>query len=284
MINNLQKRTFITIINQNYVGFRELLGSNRVRIEPGLRLNVPVIHHIKKIPLFETGVNILDINCFTKDNVPVNVSGTLFTKVIDPEKACYNIDNYITSSSAIGTSSVRSIIGNFEYDHITSDRNIINKKLKEVVGDNILEWGIECTRFEIQNFIPSNKQIQHQLEKQMEAERNRRENELNTLAKIRTAEGDKLSQIHKAEAEFKTNELQTNAEVYKINEVTKATENQILKLKELLGDNTTNYLIELQKVKAFEKISESNNNKIYFMDSKGFLPSMNSLINEIKDK
>lgn len=284
MINNIQKRTFMTIIKQNHIGFREFLGSNRVELKPGLRLNIPIIHSMRKIPLFETGIDIMDIHCFTKDNVPVNLSGTLFTKVVDAEKACYNIDDYISSSSAIGTSSVRSIIGNFEYDHITSDRNIINKKLKEVVGDNILEWGVECTRFEIQNFIPSNKEIQHQLEKQMEAERNRRENELNTLAKIRTAEGEKLSQIHKAEAEFKTNELQTNAEVYKINEVTKATENQILKLKELLGDDTAKYLIELQKVKAFEKVSESDNNKIYFMDSKGFLPSMNSIINEIKDK
>lgn len=284
MLRKIPKRTFFTIIDQNTIGFREFLGYNRTKLEPGLRLNLPFIHRVEKIPSYECGININDIHCFTKDNVPVNVSGTLFTKVFDHENACYNIDNYSYSSEAVGTSAVRSVIGNFEYDHITSDRNIINNKLREIIGNNISNWGVECTRFEIQNFIPSNAQIQHQLEKQMEAERNRRENELNTLAKIRTAEGEKLSQIHKAEAEFKTKELETKAQVYQINEITKATENQLKKLNEQLGDKTANYLIELQKIEGFKKIAESNNNKIYFMDGKGFLPIANSLINEIKDK
>lgn len=221
--------------------------------------------------MYEISRKIKDIDCFTKDNVPVRLSGVLFIKVFNPENACYNIDNYKKSAEYLGSSAVRSIIGNLEYDHITSDRNIINEKLCKVIGDNIKEWGINCTRFEIQEFYPSNTQIQHQLEKQMEAERRRRENELDTQASIRTAEGKKLSQLHEAEAKFKTAKLETDAKIYEIEGITKATEEQFSKLKKQIGENTVQYLIDIQKIKAFEKLAQSNN-KVYFIDKNDIMP------------
>lgn len=279
----ITKKNILTIIDQNTTAYREFLGHNRKKLEPGLRLCVPLFHKIKYVQLYEISRKIEDIECFTKDNVPVRLSGVLFIKVFNPEYACYNIDNYKKSAEYLGSSAVRSIIGNLEYDHITSDRNIINEKLCKIIGNNIKEWGVNCTRFEIQDFCPSNSQIQHQLEKQMEAERRRRENELDTQASIRTAEGKKLSQLHEAEAEFKTKKLQIDAKIYEIDNVTKATEEQFHKLKKQIGDATVQYLIDMQKIKAFEELAKSNN-KVYFIDKNDIMPRTNPLplIEELK--
>lgn len=279
------KRTFFVIVEQNQVAFREFLGADRIKLLPGLNINIPILHNTHIIPMYETKIDIDDISCYTSDNVPVTVDGSLYVKVFDAEKACYNVDDYINGSVAIGTSTVRSLIGQFDYDRITSDRNTINKQLTKNIGSDMEIWGVECTRFELQRFNPSSPQIQHQLEKQMEAERSRRENELNTQARIRTAEGEKISKIHNAEAEFKTMEYETNAQVYQIEKVTKATEDQILKIQKLIGDKASDYLLEIQRIKALEKIAESDNNKIYFLDRNNMtssLPLIDNVVQELK--
>jgi regulator of protease activity HflC (stomatin/prohibitin superfamily) len=241
----VNKRNIFTIIQQNNVGFREFLGYGRTKLSPGFNIDLPFFHFTRTIPLCEIKLDINEICCYTRDNVPVTIDGTLYVKVIEQEKTCYNVDNYINGSIAIGTSTVRSLIGQFEYDCITSDRNTINKRLRENIGNDMNDWGVECTRFELQQFNPSSLQVQHHLEKQMEAERSRRENELNTQAKIRTAEGEKISQIHMTEAEYKTMEFETNGKVYEMQQITKATEEQLLKISSVLGseNSASEYLL-----------------------------------------
>ena len=136
-----------------------------------------------------------NMKAYTKDNVPVHASGTIFGKIVDAEKAAYEVSDVWSSVQAVGSSYARTIIGRFEYDKIISERNLLNEELMIVIGDSISNWGVQCTRFELQDFGPMNDSVARQLEKQMEAERARRENELNTLAKVRTSEGDVMTYI-----------------------------------------------------------------------------------------
>lgn len=136
-----------------------------------------------------------DMKAYTKDNVPVHASGTIFGKIVDAEKAAYEVSDVWSSVQAVGSSYARTIIGRFEYDKIISERNLLNEELMIIIGDSISNWGVQCTRFELQDFGPMNDSVARQLEKQMEAERARRENELNTLAKVRTSEGDVMTSL-----------------------------------------------------------------------------------------
>lgn len=185
------ERNFFVVVHQAEVGYREFFGMDRKKVLPGIRLRIPFIHTFYRVDMRERQLDIKDMELYTKDNVPVMCSGTLFFKVIDPEKALFNINNYIKSTHAIGVSAVRSVVGNMDYDCITGGRNMLNNLLTENIGKGITQWGVECCKFEIQEFFPKNKEIARQLELQMEAERRKRENELNTHAKIFTADGEK---------------------------------------------------------------------------------------------
>ena len=133
----------------------------------------------------------MNLNAFTSDNVPVSVAGSLFFKVEDPEKALFSVSNYEDAVSNIGESSARAVIGKFTYDKIISQRTDINTEMVKTIDKSLDIWGILCNRFEITDFAPQNEKVARHLEKQMEAERSRRENELNTQAKIRTSEGER---------------------------------------------------------------------------------------------
>lgn len=280
-----QNRKFITVIKQTQVGYREFLGTNRVRLEPGLRLNLPILHTLKRVNIAEGCLDVSELIAYTKDNVPVIVSGSLFYKVVDPEKACFSVQNYLESMFAVGQSAARSIIGKFEFDEITQDRNQINQELVNVIGKTIDEWGLVATRIELQRCEPANVEVKKQLEKQMEAERHRRENDLNTSAKIRTAEGEKEASIRKSEgaaiavknaAEAKAFEISTQAEGdrLRIEKETRAMTNQLSELCKLFNNDVekaSKYLLEIQRLQHLSNLANSPN-RVYVMDPKNMFP------------
>ena len=271
----LARRSFITVVNQGEICYREFLGTNRVKLEPGLRINLPVLHKIQRVDMRETGNVLNNIMAFTQDNVPVIIGGTLFHKVFDPELACFSVENYKNSVLAIGESATRSIIGRFEYDMIIRERNDINKELISVIGDSIKQWGIDCTRFEIQEFNPKNNEVRKQLEQQMEQERKRRANELETLTKIRTDEGLKQEAILVSEGQSISLKNLADAEKYSVETKTMALTNQINTLKTILETNeaVVNYLLETKRIEEFGKIANSQNKEVFFVDPKGLIPS-----------
>jgi len=89
------RRNFITVVNQAEVAYRERFGQNRIRLEPGLRLNIPIVHQLYKVSLKELIAPLDNQNAYTKDNVPVIVSGTVFFKVIDVEKAVFSVQKQL---------------------------------------------------------------------------------------------------------------------------------------------------------------------------------------------
>jgi len=282
MFSKILKRNLVTVVNQGEFCYRELLGSNRVLLKPGLRINLPILHKIHRVDMRETGNTINNIYAFTKDNVPVTLSGTLFYKVFDPELACFGVNDYKDSVLAVGESATRSIIGRFEYDHIIRERNDINKELINNIGDSISNWGINCTRFEIQEFNPQNHDIQKQLEKQLEEERKRRANELENLARINTAETIKKEIVLKSEAELISIKNKADGEKYAVEMQTKAIIDQIKTLKSS-GVNAEEFILEYKKIEEFGKISQSKNKEVFFVNPSSIIPNSKIIGEQFKN-
>lgn len=274
MLSRTPRRCFITVVHQAEVAYRELLGSNRVRLEPGLRLDLPILHSIRRIDMRENMIKTPDLAAYTKDNVPVTVSGTLFYRPVDAEKACYEVTNYKNAVAAVGESSFRATVGRFDFDQVIANRNALNKELVSVIGNTLDKWGVTCSRCEVQHFGPQNKEVAAQLEKQMEAERRRRENELNTQAAIRTAEGHKANAILESEGELTAARNRADALKYTMETEAKALADQIEQIAKVTGSPTSAQatLLELKRLEHLREIARGQN-RIYFMDPKGALPA-----------
>ncbi|KAJ3882334.1 hypothetical protein F5051DRAFT_394498 [Lentinula edodes] len=201
-------RTIVTVIQQGYEGWRLSLGRNPVRLAPGINLKIPVYHTVQVVDLRESSISIPNLPGYTSDNVPVICSGSLFFRIVDGYRACFSVSDAQANIKNTGTSAMRAVLGRFSYDQVISDRNGLNEQLNSVIGNTIANWGVHCTRFEVQSFQPANREVERQLELQMEAERNRRKQLLDTQAQINIAEGQKQRVILESEGhlEAKSNE------------------------------------------------------------------------------
>jgi regulator of protease activity HflC (stomatin/prohibitin superfamily) len=232
-------------------------------------------------------INIDSLTAYTRDNVPVNVSGTLYYRVTDAYKSCFAVQNSSQAVGNLGTSASRAILGKFEYDEINSDRNVINSALVLSIQKNCEIWGIECTKFEIQDIQPENSEVKRQLELQVHAERSRRENDLNTTASIRTSEGLKEAAILKSEGELITSNNSADAKKYALDTETSARIKLLSDTVVALGGDykaAVEYLVEMNRVEQLKEIAKGNNNSTYFLptgllnDAQKFLSSSSLLL------
>lgn len=285
-MNRIIKRSFFTVINQAEVAYREFLGSNRIKLQPGLRINLPLFHNLYRVSLKEEIVQLDNQDAYTKDNVPVTVSGTVFYKIVDPEKVIFSIQNPALAIKSVGESSFRAVIGRFEYDEIISNRNTINQEMIGILGNTTNEWGVNTTRLEIQNFGPQNNEIARQLEKQMQAERTRRENELQTQADVRTAEGAKQISILNSEGLLVAAKNKSEAMRYEMNASSNALSEQIGCIADKFNGNiekASNYLLEMKRLEHLQQISSSSNNQVYWISPEGIFPTA-KIIGDLLEK
>lgn len=276
-MNRINMRTFFTIVNQAEIAYRELLGMNRVQLKPGFRIKLPLLHQLHRVDMRERCILINNLNGFTSDNVPITASGALFFKVENPEKALFAISNYETAISNVGESSSRAVIGKFTYDSIISKRNEINSELINTIDKSIDSWGITCNRFEITDFKPQNKDVAKYLEMQMEAERKRRENELNTQARIRTSEGERDSSNLQSDASLYKVKIEADSKAYSIEKNAEAFANQIKVIKESFNNKLSekelmSFILELERQKNLNSIASNPTSKVYFIDPKNMFP------------
>ncbi|KAF7303704.1 PHB domain-containing protein [Mycena indigotica] len=292
----LPRRTFVTIIEQGKEGWRLSLGRNPVRLTPGLNLNIPVYHSLLKIDLRESSINIPNLPGYTADNVPIIVSGSLFYRIVDGYKACFAVSDVETNIKNTGTSAVRSVLGTFTYDQVISDRNELNSRLNTVIGNSITassNWGVECTRFEVQSFQPANREVERQLELQMEAERNRRKQMLDTQAQINIAEGHKQRVIleseghlsaksNEADAAFKTVVREAEARKEQALMEASALAQQISAVADAISEpganpgpaerkQALNALVELRRLDQLGAIARGTGNSTYFFGDRAAL-------------
>ena len=194
----------------------ERLGSYHATWQTGVHFKIPFIERIaKRVSLKENVVDFPPQPVITKDNVTMQIDTVVFYLVSDPKLFTYGIDRPISAIENLTATTLRNIIGDLDLDATLTSRDIINSRITTILDEASDKWGIKVTRVELKNIMPP-REIQDSMEKQMKAERERREAILQAegrkKSQILVAEGEKESQILKAEAEKESAILRAEAE------------------------------------------------------------------------
>ncbi|MBE6772315.1 MAG: SPFH/Band 7/PHB domain protein [Ruminococcaceae bacterium] len=195
----------IKIVPQSKAYVIERLGTYSATWQTGLHVKIPFIERIaKQVSLKEQVVDFPPQPVITKDNVTMQIDTIVFFQITDPKLFAYGVERPISAIENLTATTLRNIIGEMELDHTLTSRDIINAKIRGILDEATDPWGIKVNRVELKNILPP-KEIQDAMEKQMKAERQRREAILTAegekASKILVAEGQKESMILSAEAE-----------------------------------------------------------------------------------
>ena len=252
----------------------ERLGAYKCTWSVGFHVKVPVIDKVaKKVILKEQVVDFAPQPVITKDNVTMRIDTVVFYQITDPKLYCYGVQNPIMAIENLTATTLRNIIGELELDGTLTSREIINAKMRSTLDEATDPWGIKVNRVELKNIIPP-AAIQDAMEKQMKAERERREAILIAEGEKRSAilkaEGHKESLILKAEAdkqaailraeavkEAKIREAEGEAEA--IRKVQQATADGISFIKDAGADSA---VLHIKSLEAFEKAADGKATKI----------------------
>ena len=260
--------TNIRIVPQSKAFVLERLGAYQQTWDTGLHVKIPFIDRIAKtVSLKEQVVDFPPQPVITKDNVTMQIDTVVFFQITDPKLYCYGVESPISAIENLSATTLRNIIGELELDSTLTSRDTINAKIRVILDEATDPWGIKVNRVELKNIIPP-REIQDAMEKQMKAERERREAvtraEGEKKAAILEAEGLKESAILKAEAEKQATVLQAEAqkerkireaegEAQAILSVQQAKAEGIRVLKEAGADEA---VIRLKSLEAFEKVAD----------------------------
>ena len=192
----------VRIIQPYQQGLWILLGQYRGRLNPGFNWVVPLVSNVIKLDLRTQVLEIPKQEVITKDNSPTNVDAIIYIKVVDPEKAYFEVTNYRMATIALAQTTLRSVIGDMELDEVLYNRDLINSKLRDILDKATDAWGVRVEAVEIREVDPVGP-VKAAMEEQTSAERRRRAAILladgNKRSAILEAEGIKQSMILKAE-------------------------------------------------------------------------------------
>lgn len=264
----------IKIVPQARAVVVERLGAYQATWSTGLHFKVPIIDRVaRKVDLKEQVVDFAPQPVITKDNVTMRIDTVVFYQITDPKMFCYGVANPIMAIENLTATTLRNIIGDLELDQTLTSRETINTKMRASLDEATDPWGIKVNRVELKNIIPP-AAIQDAMEKQMKAERERREAILRAEGEkkstILVAEGEKESVILEAEASKQAAILKAEAEKQKrikeaegqaeaIRTVQKATAEGIEFIKSAGADNA---VLTLKSLEAFAKAADGKATKI----------------------
>ena len=271
----------IKIVPQATVYVIERLGTYYATWETGLHFKIPFFDRIaKKVSIKEQVVDFKPQPVITKDNVTMQIDTVVFYQITDAKLFTYGVERPLSAIENLTATTLRNIIGEMELDSTLTSRDIINVKITAILDTATDKWGIKVNRVELKNIIPP-REIQDAMEKQMKAERERRETLLRAegekKSQILIAEGEKESAILRAEAvkEAKIREAQGEAEA--ILAVQKALADSI----ELLNRaNPSDAVLTLKSYEAFTKAADGKATKIIVPSE---IQSLASLVTSIKE-
>ena len=217
----------IRLVPTKFAYIVERLGRYHKTLGPGFHALIPFVDRVAFIQdLREETVDVPPQECFTRDEVKVEVDGVVYMSVTDPVKASYGITNYSFAAVQLAQTTTRSVIGTLELDRTFEERDLISAKVVEVLEKTGETWGIRVHRYEIKNLAPP-PTVREAMEKQVTAERNRRaivaQSEGDKQSRINTSEGRRLELINRSEGEMQRmiNEAQGRAqEILSIAEAT----------------------------------------------------------------
>ncbi len=264
----------VRIVPQATVFVLERLGAYYTTWETGLHFKVPIIDRIaKKISLKEQVMDFAPQPVITKDNVTMQIDTIVFYQVTDAKLYTYGVERPILAIESLTATTLRNIIGDMELDHTLTSRDVINTKITASLDQATDKWGIKVNRVELKNIVPP-REIQDAMEKQMKAERERRESILKAegekRSKVLMAEGNKESQILTAEAEKQAAILRAEAvkeqkireaqgEAEAIEMINRATADALRLLNEA---SPTEAVLTLKAYEAFAKAADGKATKI----------------------
>ena len=230
----------IKIVPQAHAYVMERLGAYHVTWETGLHVKIPFLDKIaKKVSLKEQVIDFPPQPVITKDNVTMRIDTVVFFQITDPRLFSYGVENPIMAIENLTATTLRNIIGEMELDETLTSREIINTKMRAALDIATDPWGIKVNRVELKNIMPP-AAIQEAMEKQMKAERERRESILiaegEKKSTILVAEGKKASAILDAEAEKQAQILRAEAEKEKMIKEAEGEAEAILKVQQANAD------------------------------------------------
>lgn len=239
----------IRIVQQTQKCIVERLGRYVATWDTGVHFLVPFVDRIvKKVSMKEQIYDFPPQPVITKDNVTMHIDTVVFFTVTDPKLFTYGVENPIVGIEALTSTTLRNIIGDLDLDGTLTSRDIINTKMRTILDEATDPWGIKVTRVEVKNILPP-KDIQNAMEKQMRAEREKRE-------KILIAEGEKTSAITIAEGNKEAAILNAEAEKQAAIKKAEAEAEAILKVKRAEADGEL--MIRQAEAQGIKMINEAN--------------------------
>ena len=268
---------------QAYVVTR--LGAYKTTWDVGLHMKVPFIEAIaKRVSLKEQVADFPPQPVITKDNVTMQIDTVVYYQITDPKLYTYGIERPILAIENLSATTLRNLIGDLELDQCLTSRDIINSKMRSILDEATDPWGIKVNRVELKNILPP-REIQQAMEKQMKAERERREAILRAEGEKRsailTAEGEKESAILRADAKKQQKILEAEGEAEAILAVQRATAEGIRLINEAAPSDA---MIKLRSLEAFQAAADGKATKIIIPSEISGLAGMAAgLIEAVKD-
>ena len=253
----------IRIIPQAHTAIVERLGAYQSTWQVGFHMKIPFIDRIvKTVSLKEQVVDFEPQPVITKDNVTMQIDTVIFYQITDPKLFVYGVDRPLSAIENLTATTLRNIIGDLELDETLTSRDTINTKMRAILDEATDPWGIKVNRVELKNIIPP-KQIRDAMERQMKAERERRELILKAEGEkksaILVAEGEKEAAILRADAAKETAIREAQGEAEAILSIQTATAEGIRRLNEVAPGSS---VVALKGFEALEKLAEGKATKI----------------------
>ncbi len=253
----------IRIVPQAQAYVIERLGAYSATWSVGLHFKIPLFEAIsKKVSLKEQVYDFPPQPVITKDNVTMQIDTVLYFEITDPKLYTYGVENPISAIENLSATTLRNIIGDLELDQTLTSRDVINTKMRVILDEATDPWGIKVNRVELKNILPP-REIQDAMEKQMKAERQRREAILRAegekTAAILSAEGEKEAAILRADAAKQTQILRAEGEAEAILTVQTATAEGIRRINESVPSEA---VIKIKALEAFAAAANGTATKI----------------------
>ena len=264
----------VRIVPQAYAVILERLGAYQATWSTGIHFKVPFIERVaRKVNLKEQVVDFPPQPVITKDNVTMQIDTVVFFQITDPKLYAYGVENPIMAIENLSATTLRNIIGDLELDQTLTSRETINTKMRATLDEATDPWGIKVNRVELKNIIPP-AAIQDAMEKQMKAERERREQILKAEGEkksaILIAEGNKQSVILEAEAEKQSQILRAEAKKEATIREAEGQAQAILAVQQANADSIrllnesapSNQVLTIKSLEAFAKAADGKSTKI----------------------
>ena len=274
----------LVIIPQSETKIIERLGRYHATLKPGINIIIPFIDKAKNIVVLKHGryvySNSIDLreqvydfpkqNVITKDNVQTEINALLYFQIMEPFKATYEINNLPNAIEKVTQTTLRNIIGELELDETLTSRDTINTKLRAVLDDATDKWGVKVNRVELQDITPP-ATVLNAMEKQMQAERNKRAQILTSegekAADILASEGEKTAMINRAEANKQQAILMAEGEAQARIRKAEAEAKAIELITEAVGKSTNpaNYLLAQKYIQMLQELAQGDKTKTVYL-------------------